>query len=499
MVAGSIKSIFAGGALLLLAACAGVPATTPLPPPSLDAVEADLARDIAALADDSFGGRFPGTEGERKTRAWLIEKYAAIGLEPAVPSGPDGAREWTQSFTVVRRRPSEQPGASSARATRGGRSVDLSMGLIGVDGAQDAPGFADLPLVGLDPDVEDLRPRSLANRGLVLPASDLMRLGGQMTAAEPRAMIITSADQATFDGVASFLKRGRWQLDSDEGSPAILLLSPEASKKLTGLIGDTAKRKPDSAGVIAYDTILQGSIAQEVERIETANVVGRLPGKVEGSGAVLMLAHWDHLGDECRPPEAADRICNGAVDNASGLAVMTEAVRLAARQGQLDRDLIVLATSSEELGLLGAQAFVADPPVPLPTIAAAFNLDTMAIAPRGAPISVIGWGRTPLDPGIGIVADQLGRTLANADWQNAFLRRQDGWAFLSRDVPTVLVSSALADKDAFDRFMQGEYHGPADEFSTGIELGGAAEDTVLHAALLRYFGSLSKYPGARMK
>ena len=46
------------------------------------------------------------------------------------------------------------------------------------------------------------------------------------------------------------------------------------------------------------------------------------------------------------------------------------ALRLALADGPLDRDLIVLATSAEELGLLGAEAFVSDPSVPLPTIAA---------------------------------------------------------------------------------------------------------------------------------
>ena len=486
-----IRGVLAGAATLLLGACANVPGTpTTPPPPSLDAIEGALAEDISTLADDSFGGRFPGTQGEAKVQAWLIDRYAALGLEPAMGEGG-----WTQDFTLVHRMP--RPGADAAVATitRADHSIELSEGLIGIHPAVDNPTFADVPIFGVKPDAEDLTPRSLVNRALVLPASALLPRFAQLELADPKAIILTTADKASYDSMAALLERGRWTLASDTHSPAAFLLSPENSDRLMKLIGPNARRHPDGLGLISYDTILKGSIQQDVERIETANVVGRLPGRVDGSGAVLVLAHWDHLGDECSGPQKTDRLCNGAVDNASGLAVMTEAVKLALRGGPLDRDVIVLATSAEELGLLGAEAFVADPPVPLPTIVAGFNLDTMAIAPRGSPVAVIGWGRTPLDKGIANVVENQGRTLKLEDWSQTFLRRQDGWALLSRDVPTVLVASAFADKTRLNAYMSNDYHSPTDDASKPLELGGAAEDVLLHAALLRYFGNVSTYPG----
>ena len=487
-----LRNLVAAGAGLLLAACA---TTTPLPtPPSLDTVEANLARDIETLASDEFGGRFPGTLGEAKTAGFLVRKFTEIGLQPGMGAGAPGGG-WAQGFTLVRRTPKTDPAAAEATITRGQRSITLDDGLLGVHSGRDSVNLADVPIVGVDPELEDLKAGSLVNRALALPASDLQRRAPQMAAAHPKAVIVTTTDDAQYEMASGLLSRGRWRLENDGEGSALMLLTPEDSARLTKLIGRNAEREPDGLGVIAYDTILRGSIEQEVERIETANILGRLPGAVEGAGAVLVLAHWDHLGDECAPPDAPDRLCNGAVDNASGIAVMTEAVRLAMREGPLDRDLIVLATSSEELGLLGAEAFVADPPVPLPTIVAAFNIDTIAVAPRGMPLSVIGWGRTPLDAGIETVVAQQGRSLALADWHQQFLRRQDGWALLSRDVPTVLVSSAAADEAAFGAFMNGNYHSPDDEFSADLELGGAAEDAVLHAALIRYFGSLATYPG----
>ena len=119
----------------------------------------------------------------------------------------------------------------------------------------------------------------------------------------------------------------------------------------------------------------------------------------------------------------------------------------------------------------------------------------MAIAPRGSPVAVIGWGRTPLDKGIANVVENQGRTLKLEDWSQTFLRRQDGWALLSRDVPTVLVASAFADKTRLNAYMSNDYHSPTDDVSKPLELGGAAEDVLLHAALLRYFGNVSTYPG----
>ncbi|MFX8425972.1 M20/M25/M40 family metallo-hydrolase, partial [Acinetobacter baumannii] len=76
-------------------------------------------------------------------------------------------------------------------------------------------------------------------------------------------------------------------------------------------------------------------------------------------------------------------ICNGAVDNASGLAVITEVARALSLGRQLDRDVYVLATTGEELGLLGAKAFAENPPVPLDRIVAVLNVDSTGIVPAG--------------------------------------------------------------------------------------------------------------------
>jgi Zn-dependent M28 family amino/carboxypeptidase len=104
---------------------------------------------------------------------------------------------------------------------------------------------------------------------------------------------------------------------------------------------------------------------------------------------VLVMAHWDHFGQCGTPP----RLCPGAVDNASGVAVITEVARSLVRgrrAAPMDRDVYFLATTGEELGLLGAMAFAENPPLPLDKVVAAFNVDSTGLVPAGRPVAIVG-------------------------------------------------------------------------------------------------------------
>jgi Zn-dependent M28 family amino/carboxypeptidase len=173
---------------------------------------------------------------------------------------------------------------------------------------------------------------------------------------------------------------------------------------------------------------------------------------------------------------------------------MTEIARRLARVPTLDRDVYFLATTGEELGLLGAHAFAENPPLPLKQIAAAFNIDSVAIAPAGSAISIVGRGMTPLDPQIALVARKQRRRLIDTNAANAYVRRQDGWALLQHDIPAVMVTSAYGDIARLERFFDDDYHRPGDDLKRPIELGGAVEDVAFHVALARWFGDARRVP-----
>src|SRR3546814_20139602 len=82
-------------------------------------------------------------------------------------------------------------------------------------------------------------------------------------------------------------------------------------------------------------------VATQVRPYTSHNVIGRLSGSGETGESVLYLGHWDHLGI-CRPESAKDRICNGAVDNASGIAMLIEIARAVADGPRPVRDLLFM-------------------------------------------------------------------------------------------------------------------------------------------------------------
>ena len=108
-----------------------------------------------------------------------------------------------------------------------------------------------------------------------------------------------------------------------------------------------------------------------------ANVIARIPGRNPNASAIVLSAHYDHLG--VRNGE----VFNGADDDASGcIAVLTIAERV--KKAGLEHDLIVVFFDGEEIGLLGAKAFVANPLIPLNRIAIDVSLDMVSRQDAGA-------------------------------------------------------------------------------------------------------------------
>ena len=104
------------------------------------------------------------------------------------------------------------------------------------------------------------------------------------------------------------------------------------------------------------------NISLKVERRPTFNVIGRISAgsKDKFPGAIVIGAHYDHLGMGGRFSLAPDRmeVHPGADDNASGVAALLEAARtLSSQAAWLRRDVIVIAFSGEESGVLGSADF----------------------------------------------------------------------------------------------------------------------------------------------
>ncbi len=462
--------------------------------PSDGALQAALRAHVEVLASDAFGGREPGTDGETRTLRYLGRQWFEIGL---VSGTNQPGHAWFAPVELVAR----EPVGSSAGFVRAGRRTPAGPGDVLVVTSDLRNLVRDAPLLFVGRGVAPPPPRGeLAGRVAVmldsLPAAAVaagVSDREQRLLAAGAAGVLTVLDgKRTLEEVAAWRRRTGYALAGDAiGGDLEAYMTPAFAARLfgpdLGAIADGAAPRP-----LAVAATLEASTRET--RIATHNLIGRLPGRRPQSGAVLLIAHWDHFG-RCAAPPAEDQICNGAIDNASGLAVLTEVARMLARGRQLDRDVYFLATTGEELGLLGAEAFAENPPLPLDQIVAAFNIDSPALARRGDPLSIVGHGRTPLDPWIARVAQAEKRRLAQSPVAEDFLRRQDGWALLRHDVPAVMVSANYADPARVARFMETTYHRPSDEATPGLELSGAADEARFQAALVRWFATVKSYPG----
>lgn len=112
------------------------------------------------------------------------------------------------------------------------------------------------------------------------------------------------------------------------------------------------------------------------DTITGANVLGYIPGSRDPQRVIVVSAHYDHVGVR------NGAIHNGADDNASGTAALLQ-IAAALRATPPQHSVVIAFLDAEEVGLVGARAFVADPPLPLPRLGANVNLDMVARGDQG--------------------------------------------------------------------------------------------------------------------
>ncbi len=152
----------------------------------------------------------------------------------------------------------------------------------------------------------------------------------------------------------------------------------------------------------------------EVQRNKTAakNVLALLEGEGPHADQVIVVgAHYDHIGFR-KDKDGEMEVCNGADDNASGVSAMIEiARRLAHTEKPPQRDVLFVAFSGEERGLLGSRHYVENPPIPLADTVAMVNLDMVGRL-RSDELTIYGTGSgSGFDALVDRLAEEHGMTL----------------------------------------------------------------------------------------
>jgi Zn-dependent M28 family amino/carboxypeptidase len=200
---------------------------------------------------------------------------------------------------------------------------------------------------------------------------------------------------------------------------------------------------------------------------------------------VVYTAHWDHLGRDTTL--SGDQIYNGALDNASGTAVMLQIAKaFKALPTPPRRSVIFLAVTAEEKGLLGAKYYASHPLYPLAKTAANINMDGFNQWGRTSDLTVIGLGNSTLDDVLTGILTTGGRTVRpDAEPEKGFYYRSDHFEFAKEGVPalytdagtTFIGKPAEYSQQKRDEYTTNDYHKVSDQVKPDWDLSGAVEDT----------------------
>jgi Zn-dependent M28 family amino/carboxypeptidase len=216
-------------------------------------------------------------------------------------------------------------------------------------------------------------------------------------------------------------------------------------------------------------------------QVESQNVVGVLTGsdpKLK-SEYVVFSAHLDHVG--IGEPINGDKIYNGAMDDASGIASLIEiANMLKAQKAKLKRSVVFLTVTGEEKGLLGSRYFSVNPTVPKQNIVADINMDMFLPLFPLRYLEVQGLAESTLGNDIREVCEKAG-VAVQADKEpdrNLFIR-SDQYSFIRQGVPALAFKFGYEpgspEETTAKNWLQNRYHAPSDDLNQPVDTAAAAK------------------------
>ncbi|MHA0317881.1 M28 family metallopeptidase [Sphingomonas melonis] len=508
------------GALAALTLVASAPAQTgpttmaaadtaaPLP-----ADQAAMRAHVMFLASDALRGREAGTPDYDVAAQYVAAQFQAAGLRPAGDAGSylqhvpltiykaasEGTMRWTDAAGRTRPLvfgtdyiPSPNPARAETSVTA--PVVFAGRGIV-------APQFG----------VDDYRGMDVRGKIVAIFAGSPTRFPG-----EERAYFGSAATKAQIAAARGAI--GIVMLDAPRAGPRqrpfAALVGGYASPKTTWA-------KPDGTGTSAAPTtpvlgtlsqaaaatLFEGAatpwsaIVAEAQRADptytpvalkgtlaattrtsftpaaSSNVVGIVPGTdpMVGKEVVILSAHLDHIGvSPARPDDAPgrDRINNGALDNAIGIAsLIEEAKRFATAPTRPRRTVMFLAVTGEEKGLIGSSYFVDHPTVPLQTIVADINLDMPVLLYTFEDMIAFGADRSSLGPIVTKAVNAIGIGLSPDPMpEQGFFTRSDHFNFVKKGIPSLFLWPGVKGAGAkpFEDFLSRCYHRPCDDLSQPI-------------------------------
>jgi Peptidase family M28 len=474
---------------------------------------------IEYLASDELEGRNVGSPGFEKAAQYVTGEFERAGLAPA------GSKGYVQpvKFSQV----SLDESKSSLSVTRAGKAQPVTLGdeaLLGYS-TESAPSL-DAPLVfagyGLsipEESYDDLK--NLPVQGAVVvfltggPSSISGNLRSHYSSGEERWKAMQRAGARGWISIPNPSSMDiPWSRQAANRSMAHMSLADRYLGAMPGL-QFSATWNPDKTGVLFDGTghtfaeilkaasanqplphfVLNRSVLAKVatvqSQVDSKNIAGvRIGSDPELKDEyVVISAHLDHLG--IGEAVNGDRIFNGAMDDASGIASLIEIARaLRESKVQTKRSILFLAVTGEEKGLQGSRYFAKRPTV-RGRIVADINMDMFLPLFPLKYLEVQGLAESTLGDDVRAVADAAG-VQVQADKEpnrNRFIR-SDQYSFIKQGIPSVAFKFGYLpgqpEEKIYRDWFATRYHAVGDDLNQPVDKAAAAQfDAILGSLAIR--------------
>jgi Zn-dependent M28 family amino/carboxypeptidase len=503
----------------------------------LPAISVDTLKDVTkTLSSNAFEGRAPTTPAEAKATGFIVERMKAAGLKP----GNNGS--WFQDLPLIELTAQNM---TPMTFTGGKAPVSLTYRTDMVLATYRVTPMVDIK----DSDV------MFVGYGINAPEKGWNDYAGVDVKGKTVVVLVNDPDWQTpskeglFEGKA-MTYYGRWTYKFEEaalqGAAAVLIVhdtEPAAygwgvvqsswtgpqleldakgdhmdqssavgwmqlakAKELFASAGKDFAALSAAAKVKGFKAVPLGvkasvSFTNTIRRQSSKNVIGILPGTERPGETVLYTAHWDHLG-RCDAVKGDD-ICNGAVDNASGVAGLIALAEAQVKAGPAKRSMVFMAVTAEESGLLGSKYYAEHPVYPLRDTVGGVNMDGLNVIGPSKDVTVTGYGKSELEDLIKPLIEAQGRVIKpepNPERGGYF--RSDHFSFAKLGVPMFdggsgedLVDGGTAKGHAavLD-YIANRYHKPQDEYDPAWNWAGAVQDLTLYFQLGRELAMGNAWP-----
>jgi peptidase M28-like protein len=462
---------------------------------------------VKVLADDAMEGRNTGSPGHKRAADYVASQFRQAGLEPAGVNGyiqPVAFKTRrlleSESSLVLMRNGAPEPmilGDDANVSVRIDPAPTVEAALVFVGYGLKVPEMKFDDLAGLDlkgkvvvfvngspsfiPGPLRAHYQSTGERWAALKQAGVI---GAISIANPKNMDIPWA-RSTLARLQPAMTLADASLDDSAGQQLSVTWNPAHADKLLAGSGHTFQELLALADAgeplprFALPARVKATTRVERSEVESQNVVGVLRGSdpQRANEYVVLSAHLDHLG--IGEPINGDRVYNGAMDNASGVAAILDVAQQlhdAGRRGT--RSLLFVAVTGEEKGELGSKYFAAHPTVPLSSIVANVNTDMFLPLFPLKTLMVLGLDESDLGADIRAVAGEL-KLGVQADpepQRNRFIR-SDQYSFIKAGIPALAMKVGYEEKspeaEIARKWTAERYHAPSDDLNQPIDLSAA--------------------------